>query len=144
MSDRAGQVGLGQASADEPCKVLVVDDHEDTATVAARLLSFGGYEVSVATGYQAALDTAKGARFDVLVCDIGLGDGDGCDLLAEVRAMYAVRGVAVTGYAYKTDRDRCVAAGFGRFLTKPVSLDDLRAAVDDLTDDLPCADATAN
>ena len=121
----------------------MVDDHPDTASVAARLLAFGGYKVAVANGYREALGAAQAERFDVLVCDIGLGDGDGCALLAEVQSMYAVRGVAVTGYAYKADRERAAAAGFRRFLTKPVSIDELRAAVDDAADGLPCADASA-
>ncbi|MDB5294292.1 MAG: hypothetical protein JWO31_275 [Phycisphaerales bacterium] len=126
--------------AEQPCKVLVVDDHGDTADLTSRLLSYQGYEVRVANGYQEAIEAARAARFDVMVCDVGLGDGDGCDLLAEVRAMYEVRAVALTGYGMKADRARCERAGFGHFLLKPVSLEDLKAAVDSASDGLPCAD----
>lgn len=126
------------AQPQQPCKVLVVEDHTDTATLTSRLLRAGGYDVAMAAGYSAALDAARSDRFDVLVCDIGLPDGDGCDLLTAVRAMYDVRAVALTGHGYAADRARCRRAGFGRFLLKPVTLDDLKAAVDAETDDLPC------
>lgn len=125
---------------EEPCRVLVVEDHEDTALLTSRILRADGYEVAVAHGYEPALSVARANRFDALVCDLGLPDGDGCRLLAEVRSLYPVRAVAVTGYGQPLDRARCEAAGFDRFLLKPVSLDQLRAAVDGATQDLPCHD----
>jgi two-component system CheB/CheR fusion protein len=81
-----------------PCKVLVVEDHADTAAMASRMVRLVGFDVAVAADFRSAAAAARAARYDVLLCDIGLPDGDGYALLAEVRAMYPVRAVAVTGY----------------------------------------------
>jgi two-component system CheB/CheR fusion protein len=128
-----------QTEPEKPCKVLVVEDHHDSATLVSRVVWSAGFEVAVAENYQAALHAARADQFDVIVCDIGLPDGDGCDLLTEVKAMYGVRGVAMTGYGYEADRRRCELAGFEAFLLKPVSLEDLEATVRAVAAKTSCA-----
>lgn len=118
-------------------KILLVEDHADSAAVVARLLRWLGHDVRrAATCAQAkaaaeAEAAVEAGPFDLLLCDIGLPDGDGCELLRELRQRYGLEleGVAMTGYVYPADRERCLAAGFSRFLPKPFDLDDLRTAV---------------
>src|SRR4051812_3932446 len=57
-----------------------------------------------------ALQMARAMRIGVLVTDIALPDGDGCDLFREIAARYRVRGVAVV--SEPADEARCQAAGF--------------------------------
>ena len=122
------------ASSPERVRVLVVDDHRDTGLLMARVLGLAGHAVAAVNGCEPALAAARSGRYDVLVCDVGLPDGDGCDLLAEVRKLYpAVRAVAVTGY--DQDRQRCAEAGFDRFLVKPVAFEALTAVVEELAGD---------
>jgi CheY-like chemotaxis protein len=112
--------------------VLVAEDHRDTALLLGRLLPALGYDVTVAGGYRAALEAARSRRFDVLLADIDLGDGDGCELLAVLRSLHPlcpVKGVAMTGHGYPADRRRCEDAGFEVFLLKPVPFDRLREAL---------------
>src|SRR5687767_15992259 len=92
--------------------ILLVEDHADTAILFAKLLRRDDHYVAVASDYASAIALAQSRRFDVLVCDIGLPDGDGCDLLREVRSLYPVRGLAVTGYGTYRDLRRCTEAGF--------------------------------
>jgi CheY-like chemotaxis protein len=87
-------------------RLLLAEDHVDTAEVFSRLLERLGYEVETADSYRSAMDTASRSRFDVLLCDIGLPDGDGCDLLIELRKMYGLDGIAVTAYALPMDMER--------------------------------------
>jgi CheY-like chemotaxis protein len=112
--------------------VLCVDDHHDTARLLGRLLVMLGYTVREAEGYAAALAAAKAQRFDILIADLGLKDGDGCDLMAAISALYPVKGIALTGYVRPEDRMRCEDAGFAVFLAKPFELDDLRKAMESL------------
>jgi CheY-like chemotaxis protein len=114
------------------CKVLVVEDHLDTAFLLARFLRAEGHTVTVANGYVDALRAGEDERFDVIVCDIGLPDGDGCDLIRELRSRYPLRAVAVTGYGEHVHSKRCKDAGFERFLSKPFSLDALADAIQTL------------
>jgi len=71
---------------------------------------------------------------DVLVCDIALGDDDGLALIAELRRRAREEGgglpaVAVSAFARPEDRDRALAAGFQRYLAKPVDVLELVAVV---------------
>jgi CheY-like chemotaxis protein len=64
-----------------------------------------------------------------MLCDVGLPDGDGVSLLAHVRAMYPIAGIAISGYGMEKDVDRSLAAGFHQHLLKPVAFDDLVQAI---------------
>jgi two-component system CheB/CheR fusion protein len=111
-------------------KVLVVDDHHDTAVLLSRILTIDGYEVHGAESYAQAMQIAQQIRVEILVSDIDLADGDGCNLLAEVRAMHPdVRGIAFTGHGMATHRDRYSRAGFQAVLIKPVSLTEIREEI---------------
>jgi CheY-like chemotaxis protein len=113
-----------------PSNILLVEDHADSAVAVTRLLMRLGHEVHVAETYAAAMEAAQSTRFDLLLCDIGLPDGDGCDLLAEVRSMYPISAIALTGYGMSGDVARCQDAGFAEHLLKPVDARLLAGSID--------------
>ena len=105
-----------------PLHVLVIDDHEDSAHLLARLLRHEGHTVAVAHTLFSALALGTVVRPGLVICDIDLPDGDGCELLRRLRAFYGGRelsAVAVTGYGNEWV-ERCHQAGYARFFTKPV------------------------
>lgn len=112
------------ASARAPrLRLLVVDDHHDTAVTLGRLLVRRGYDVSSAGSVAGALDAAKSHSFDVLVTDIGLPDGTGVELFQALRALPGnedLRGFALSGFGMDEDIARSKAAGFSHHITKPV------------------------
>jgi CheY-like chemotaxis protein len=110
-------------------KILIVEDHADTAQIFATLLRRAGHVVEVAGGYRDALEVAKAAVPEIMVCDIGLPDGDGCDLLRELHQQYNIAGIAVTGYIQESDRQRYLSAGFSQIVPKPCNFEDLQAAI---------------
>lgn len=110
-----------------------MDDHHDTAVLWSRILSADGHEVHHAESYQAGMDVVRRIPIDVLLSDIQLPDGDGCDLLAEVRTLLPqMQGIALTGHGMSHHLDRYARAGFWRTLVKPAALGDLRAAIAEL------------
>jgi CheY-like chemotaxis protein len=109
--------------------ILVVEDHADSAQALVRLLAAEGHRVSHADGYASAIDLARGQRYDLMLCDIGLPDGDGCDLLREVRSLYHLPAVALTGFGMPDDTARCRDAGFDTHMLKPVTAERVIAAV---------------
>jgi DNA-binding NarL/FixJ family response regulator len=113
-----------------PLRILVVEDQHDTAKFLTKLLSMAGHCAESAETFGAALAAARAKRFDVLVCDIGLGDGDGCDLLAEVSALYPIKAIAVSGYNTPEDVRRFRQAGFAGFLLKPVEFTNLHETIE--------------
>jgi CheY-like chemotaxis protein len=112
-----------------PLRILVVEDHDDSRIVLLRLLRKLGYEaMGVATGAE-ALRACDERKPDLLICDLGLPDISGLELMADVRRRCGVPGLAVTGYGMPQEVEQCVAAGFARHLLKPVSLEKLELAI---------------
>jgi PAS domain S-box-containing protein len=111
-------------------RVLFVEDHEPTRVTVPLLLQRRGYEVTVAQSVADALQRAEHAAFDVLISDLGLPDGDGCELMSRLRTKQSsLRGIAVSGFGMDADLSRSRAAGFEEHLTKPVSIDSLDRAL---------------
>jgi PAS domain S-box-containing protein len=101
-------------------RILLVEDHDDTRVVFRAILSQKGHAVeSVATG-EAALGLAATQSFDLVICDLGLPDLRGTELMAILRERYSLRGIALSGYGMEEDIRRSKSAGFDYHLTKPV------------------------
>jgi CheY-like chemotaxis protein len=114
-------------------RILLVEDHPDTATVLARLLRQDGHDVCSAATADGALAACDRRNVDLLICDIGLPDRDGWELLPLVRAGHPLPAIALTGYGTAADLARSRAAGFDLHLTKPIDVATLRAAVATVT-----------
>jgi two-component system CheB/CheR fusion protein len=112
-------------------RILLVEDHEDTAEILQLLLKRNGYDVAVATSVESALAVDR-ASYDVLVSDIGLADGSGHDLMRQLRKTGKLKGVALSGYGTEADVQASVEAGFAVHVTKPVNFSDLLQAIEHL------------
>ena len=108
-------------------RVIVVEDHPDTLVLMGRLLSMVRVDgVPVAT-CAAAREAARAVeRFDVVIADVTLPDGDGIELLAELKSKYGCRTVALSGY---NPPEEGLPAGVDLWLSKPVNMSELRQAV---------------
>src|ERR1700677_3954378 len=100
--------------------LLLVEDHRDTAKAFEQMLLRRGYHVDIAHTCSEADKIFRQNYFDVVLCDLGLPDGDGCDLLRSLLKVRQVKAVAISAYAMKEDKERCKAAGFVAHLSKPV------------------------
>ncbi|CAB3796691.1 ATP-binding response regulator [Pararobbsia alpina] len=117
--------------AERPLEVLLVEDHEDTADVMARLLEAYGHTVTTAGLLADALEAIERQRFDLVISDLGLPDGSGLDFVRAFRTRSAAPAVALTGYGMDDDVRRCIEAGFSVHLTKPVSIQQLERVLND-------------
>ncbi len=113
-----------------PLRILLVDDHQDTCIALERLLVRRGHLVAAAHNVRSAMETAARNQFDLLISDIALPDGTGTDLIACLRAMSPVRGIAISGFGMNGDIEKSLNAGFSEHLVKPVKLEKLEAAID--------------
>ncbi len=75
-----------------PIRLLVVEDHRDTARMLWLLLAGSSYEVKSAGDAATALDLAAQESFDLLISDIGLPDQTGYDLMKAIRERYRIKG----------------------------------------------------
>lgn len=135
--DRAAEPGSTEDLAGR--HVLVLEDDADTREVITAMLEQSGAVVTAAATVAAALSELERATPDVLLSDLSLPERDGYDFIRSVRALDPARGgsipaIALTAYASTGYRERVMAAGFQRYLAKPIDLAELVAEIASLAD----------
>jgi len=117
--------------------VLLAEDNAVNRKVAVRLLEKRGHTVVAVEDGRQALRALDGERFDIALMDVQMPEMDGFEATAAVRARERVEGghlpiVALTAYAMKGDRERCLEAGMDAYVAKPVNADELFATLERL------------
>ena len=121
------------------CRVLCVDDHQDTSEMLQLLLSEEDYEVQTASTVEAATEMAATGKFDLYVLDKRLPDGNGLALCTSlIRLTPGVPCIVYTGDAYEIHRQQAIAAGAVAFVPKP-DIEGLIDAVHKLLSEHDCA-----
>ena len=121
------------------CRVLCIDDHEDTSEMLKLLLSQEDYEVVTALSCEEALQLARNHEFDLFVMDRHLPDGSGLQLCQDLaKARPGVPSIFYSGDAYDIHRSEALAAGADDYVTKP-DIDRLIVCVRDLLSEKECA-----
>jgi two-component system CheB/CheR fusion protein len=111
-------------------RILVVDDHRDSADVFAKVLRLYEYDAVSAYSSAEATELCRVQVFDLLITDVELRDGDGRELFRRLHAAYRMRGIAWSGHAHPSDIAEGLLSGFDAYLTKPTTIETLLAAVD--------------
>ena len=102
------------------CRILCVDDHEDTSEMLKLLLAHEDYEVVTAVSMERAIELAKNEKFDLYVLDKRLPDGSGLELCKMLGASTpGVPCMFYTGDAYEVHRREAMAAGADAYVAKP-------------------------
>jgi signal transduction histidine kinase len=113
-------------------RLLVIEDHEPTMAVLARLLRRHGHDVLTACTIKGALLLASDHSFDLIISDLGLPDGSGIDLMRQLADTYSLRGIALSGYGMPEDRLKTQQAGFLAHLVKPINFDQLHSVLQEI------------
>ena len=107
---------MGQAK----CRILCVDDHEDSSAMLKILLTDSDYEVHVANTFAEALNLAVSRQFDLYVLDKRLPDGSGMELCRRLNELTPnVPCIFYTGDTYELNRREAMAAGVDVYVQKP-------------------------
>lgn len=119
--------------------VLAIDDDEEARDALEAALVANGAQVELAASGDDALrhlrETTPSDWPGIVLCDISLGDEDGCEVLKRIRDM--VRSydgaippaIALTGHSDPAIRERTARAGFGAHFVKPVQIDALAGEI---------------
>ncbi|PAR52769.1 TMAO reductase system sensor histidine kinase/response regulator TorS [Vibrio metoecus] len=113
--------------------VLVVEDNEVNCLVAQGFLTSLGHRVTLAKSVQEAKRRFQEQRFDIALLDIHLPDGNGVDLLRDLREMEdsthnaVIPFIAVSAHVFNEDVAGYLAAGFDGYLPKPLVKEQLAA-----------------
>jgi CheY-like chemotaxis protein len=137
VARKAPQAEPRTPSAPRPLRIVIADDNDDAAETLSMLLALDGHEVHKANDGGRALALARELRPDLLLLDVGMPVMNGLEVATAVRAERwsdATRIVALTGWGKDEDRQRALAAGFDRHMTKPVDPEALRHLLAELGD----------
>ena len=122
--------------ATKPCRVLIVDDEQDTAQTLAYLLVGMGHQASFLTEPRQVLETAQRTRPDIIILDLGMPGMNGWEVASLLRKAFPVDGevrlVALSGRGDKEARSKSRSAGFDAHVTKPVAIDLIEAIIQQL------------
>ncbi|MCA9239195.1 MAG: sigma-54-dependent Fis family transcriptional regulator, partial [Planctomycetales bacterium] len=111
-------------------KLLLVDDDYQVLESMADWLREQGFDLDTATGYADALAALGGRKYDLLLSDIRLQDGDGYDLLEQsLRRSPHTQVILLTGYGSPDDAITAVRSGAFDYLTKPFDKDEVRQII---------------
>ena len=138
--------------AGQSLSILLAEDHPINQRVATRMIEDLGHKVEVVGDGRRAVEVSALNPFDLILMDVQMPEMDGFEALATIRGREILaaeaakeRGeptpsplpiVALTAHAMTGDRERCLAAGFDDYLSKPVSSARLRAILDRFAADL--------
>jgi len=114
-------------------RVLVVDDHTTNQKVGRLMLENLGCSVDISANGKEAVRMLDLLPYDVVFMDCEMPEMDGFEATAEIRRRHAAKRhvpiVAMTAKAVQGDRERCLGAGMDDYISKPVRLEDLEAAL---------------
>lgn len=125
---------VSQDQPQAPIRVLVTEDNVVNQKLAVRLLEKMGYQADIAINGRAAIDILAQQSYDIILMDCQMPEMDGFEATAHIRKHDQQHGhhtpvIAVTAHAIEGDRERCLAAGMDDYVSKPINLEILKAAL---------------
>lgn len=115
-------------------KILLVEDNYLNRQMLEDYLVFCGYQVlSIATG-SSIFQVMTDFKPNLVLLDLKLPDVDGYTILEQIRQQADWQGIpviVVSAFAFKADRQRALELGASRYFVKPVSLGDLKKAIEE-------------
>ena len=117
--------------------VLLAEDNVVNQKLVMRMLEKWGHTVTVVSTGQEALTALAQQSFDLVLMDVQMPEMDGLEATAAIRAQECVSGthvpiIAMTANAMQGDAERCLAAGTDAYIAKPMRLEDLYTAINQL------------
>jgi CheY-like chemotaxis protein len=114
--------------------ILLAEDNRVNQTLAMRLLEKHGHTVVIAVDGRATLAALDRESFDLVLMDVQMPEMDGFEATAVIRAREKDIGghipiVAMTARAMSGDREKCITTGMDDYVSKPISLSELSAAI---------------
>jgi CheY-like chemotaxis protein len=117
-----------------PLRILLAEDNLINQKLAAKMLERIGYIVDIVTNGVEVLEALRRKSYDLVLMDVQMPEMDGVEATLRIRQEWpgdsGPRIVAVTANAFKSDREKCLAAGMDGYLTKPIQFQHLRAVLD--------------
>ena len=132
---RAAASGFDNALAQRlPLRILLAEDHLMNQKVVVHTLARLGYRADVAANGVEVLQALRRQPYDVVLMDVQMPEMDGLEATAHIRAEWSPEQrpyiIALTAHALTGDAEMCLAAGMDSYISKPIKIDKLVAALE--------------
>jgi CheY-like chemotaxis protein len=115
-------------------RILVAEDNPVNQMVLLKMLNKLGYQADVASNGREVLLSLELQPYDLILMDVQMPEMDGFEAARAIRKLSAYADqpkiIAITAYALKGDREKCLAAGMDDYISKPVKLEELKAVLE--------------
>lgn len=115
-------------------KLLIVEDDPVSRIVIKKLSAMKGWQAVLAENGRQCMEAYREHSFDAIIMDVQMPDEDGYTITRKIRLLETMHGshtpiIAMTAYALKGDREKCLEAGMDDYLTKPVNAEEFYAVI---------------
>jgi CheY-like chemotaxis protein len=127
---RPGSISIPATRRATPLRILLAEDNVVNQKLALRLLSRMGYAPDLAA---TGIEAVERQRYDLVLMDVQLPDMHGLEATRAIVEQMPLESrpwiVAMTGNAMDGDRERCLEAGMNGYISKPIRVEELVAAI---------------
>jgi signal transduction histidine kinase/DNA-binding response OmpR family regulator/HPt (histidine-containing phosphotransfer) domain-containing protein len=117
-----------------PLRILLAEDNTTNQRVALHILGRLGYRADIAANGLEALQAVGRQRYDVVLMDMQMPEMDGIEATRRIRERHhdqtSLRIIAMTANATQEDQELCLSAGMDDYVTKPIRVEQLVAALE--------------
>jgi PAS domain S-box-containing protein len=115
-----------------PLKILLAEDNRINQKLAKKVFEKMGYIIDIAANGLEVIEALERQKYDIIFMDIQMPEMDGMEATAEIVKIMGKdrpRIIAMTANAMQGDREKCLAAGMDDYTTKPIRVDQIKAAL---------------
>jgi CheY-like chemotaxis protein len=116
-----------------PLNILVAEDNTINQKLINRLFQILGYSIHLASNGLETLNALNRLQIDIIFMDIQMPEMDGLEATRQIIGTYGVQRpliIAITANAHQVDKDMCVATGMDDFLTKPLTILQIKSCIE--------------
>ncbi len=122
----------------DPLQILLAEDNPVNQKLVVRLLAKHNDQVTVAVNGKEALELLRQREFDMVLMDVQMPEMNGFEATSAIREREQIEGghipiIAMTAHAMRGDRERCLEAGMDAYVSKPVQVRELLAAIEKIS-----------
>ena len=114
--------------------ILLAEDNKVNQRLASRMLEKLGYDVEIAENGKEVIQIVEKNDFDLILMDVQMPEMDGFQATQKIRELEQnsnkhIPIIALTAYAMKSDREKCLSVGMDGYLSKPINFKDMKDTI---------------